>query len=128
MLPAPQLGQGANMALLDALALTAAMAEAATVPDALAAYASARRWHVAAYQLASTLFTPAYQSDSRWMPIVRDQIAGPLSRLPPFPRLLAALVAGKIAWPRTRLESPQQARKMARELAFRPWSRMNPSF
>lgn len=34
----PQLGQGANMALLDAVALGRAMAEAPTVGDALVAY------------------------------------------------------------------------------------------
>ncbi|MFO1186517.1 MAG: hypothetical protein U1E87_03115 [Alphaproteobacteria bacterium] len=95
----PQLGQGANMALLDAWALTRAVARGGDLSSALADYARARRWHVRLYQLASLLFTPAYQSDSRLLPFVRDHIASPLSRFGPAPRLLAALVAGKIGWP-----------------------------
>jgi 2-polyprenyl-6-methoxyphenol hydroxylase-like FAD-dependent oxidoreductase len=105
----PQLGQGANMALLDAVALARAFEQANEVADALALYAQFRRWHVRLYQLASALFTPAYQSDSRWLPFVRDRIAGPLSRFGPFPRVLAALVAGKIGWPFVRLRAATQA-------------------
>ncbi|MDX2234577.1 MAG: NAD(P)/FAD-dependent oxidoreductase, partial [Hyphomonadaceae bacterium] len=46
----PQLGQGANMALLDAFALSAALSAHAERADALAAYARMRRWHVRLYQ------------------------------------------------------------------------------
>jgi 2-polyprenyl-6-methoxyphenol hydroxylase-like FAD-dependent oxidoreductase len=105
----PQLGQGANMALLDALALACALEQARDVHGALALHARFRHWHVRLYQLASALFTPAYQSDSRWLPFVRDRIAGPISRFGPFPRVLAALVAGKIGWPLARLERGTEA-------------------
>ena len=70
----PQLGQGAIMAMLDALALARALAAFPELPQALAAYAAARRWHVFAYQAMSALFTPQYQSDSRWLPVLRDRL------------------------------------------------------
>ncbi|MFC3694689.1 FAD-dependent oxidoreductase [Chenggangzhangella methanolivorans] len=92
----PQLGQGANMALLDAEALGRAFAEARDPTEAAAAYAAARRGHVRLYQAFSRLFTPVYQSDSRLLPLLRDRLAAPLSRLPVVDRLLARLVAGEV--------------------------------
>ena len=89
----PQLGQGANMALLDALALSRAIA-AHPLTEALPKYAKARRWHVGTYQLMSRLFTPMYQSDSRLLPMIRDRILYPVSQIPPTPRLLTSLVCG----------------------------------
>jgi 2-polyprenyl-6-methoxyphenol hydroxylase-like FAD-dependent oxidoreductase len=90
----PQLGQGANTALLDAFALARALQRHRDIPAALTAYARMRSWHVRVYQSASWLFTPVYQSDSRLLPLLRDRIAGPLSKIWPAPVLLAALVAG----------------------------------
>ncbi|WP_299043165.1 NAD(P)/FAD-dependent oxidoreductase [uncultured Tateyamaria sp.] len=97
----PQLGQGANMALLDAYAL--AQAIAAHGPDAaLPVYARARRWHVRTYQWMSWAFTPQYQSDSRWLPVLRDRVLFPASLVPPVPRILSGLVCGTLlpAFPR----------------------------
>jgi 2-polyprenyl-6-methoxyphenol hydroxylase-like FAD-dependent oxidoreductase len=45
----PQLGQGVNMALVDALALAARLRDAATTEAAFAAYAHERRAHMSAY-------------------------------------------------------------------------------
>ena len=95
----PQLGQGANMALLDALALSEALGAHPDSTAAMSAYASARLAHVRIYQLASRLFTPAYQSDGVLLPLVRDWVMSPLSRLWPAPKILAALVAGAIGSP-----------------------------
>lgn len=95
----PQLGQGANMALLDAYALARALTFYPGLSDALAAYRRMRGLHVRLYQGASFLFTPVYQSDGRIAPFVRDRIAGPLSRIWPAPPVLAALVAGAIGSP-----------------------------
>lgn len=99
----PQLGQGANMALLDALALTEAL-DHANGPAALALYARARRWHVAVYQIMSAVFTPQYQSDSRWLPVLRDRILFPASQVPPIPRLLTSIVCGTMLRPLGRLQ------------------------
>lgn len=95
----PQLGQGANMALLDALALACALAAQSDLATALSEYARLRLWHIRLYQLASWAFTPAYQSDSAAFAFVRDWIMSPLSRLTPAPQVLAALVAGQLGAP-----------------------------
>ncbi|MEO1137418.1 MAG: FAD-dependent monooxygenase, partial [Pseudomonadota bacterium] len=95
----PQLGQGANMALLDALALSASIERAHAVEDALEAFVAMRRMHVRLYQTASFLFTPIYQSNMKLLPALRDLLAQPLSSLWPAPRLLAAMVAGTLGGP-----------------------------
>ena len=51
----PQLGQGANLALFDALTLSQALSSASSVPEALAAYAKRRKTHVDFYQTAKRL-------------------------------------------------------------------------
>ncbi len=94
----PQLGQGANMALLDALALARAM-ERADGQNPCALYAAARRAHVWAYQAFSAAFTPQYQSHSRLLPMLRDRALFPLSQTPPLPRVLSALVRGTMLPP-----------------------------
>ena len=95
----PQLGQGANMALLDAYALAVALDQAADLDAALRRYAQLRRWHVRLYQAASRMFTPFYQSDSAMLPLVRDRVVPPLARLPGIDRMLALLVSGLIGDP-----------------------------
>lgn len=93
----PQLGQGANMALLDALALREALR--GDFDDAPAAYARMRRWHVRIYQIFSAFLTPAYQSDSRVLPLIRDFLLAPVSLVPPVPWILTRLVAGRLIPP-----------------------------
>jgi salicylate hydroxylase len=99
----PQLGQGANMALLDALALALAVDANRDIEAAGAAYRQARLGHIRLYQLASWSFTPAYQSDSAFLAWLRDWIVAPVSRIWPGPPLLAALVAGAIGAPLQRI-------------------------
>lgn len=62
----PQLGQGANLALVDALVLSECIAQTATVVEALKQYDSKRRKHLRFYQTASRMLTPFFQSDS-WL-------------------------------------------------------------
>ncbi|HEX8466949.1 MAG TPA: NAD(P)/FAD-dependent oxidoreductase [Allosphingosinicella sp.] len=99
----PQLGQGANMALLDAWALATALREEDGLEPALRRAVSLRRFHVRLYQALSALFTPAYQSDSRVLPWIRDRIVPPLGQLWPATRIQAEMVAGTFGGPLERL-------------------------
>lgn len=90
----PQLGQGANMALLDAFGLAQAMAEEETLESALARFRDLRASHVRLYQWLTWGFTPPFQSDSIWPALFRDLFMAPASRIAPGPRLKAHLVAG----------------------------------
>lgn len=109
----PQLGQGANMALLDALALTRALETQSNLDAALGEYARMRALHIKLYQLASWMFTPAYQSDSDAFAFVRDWIMSPLSRAPLAPAVLAALVAGEFGAPLRTINAGARQRRSA---------------
>ncbi len=98
----PQLGQGANMALLDASALAKAL-KTRSLKQALPAYARARRLHTKIYQAMSWGFTPMYQSDSQLLPLLRDKILFPASQISPIPNLLTSIVCGTMVRPTGRL-------------------------
>ncbi len=95
----PQLGQGANMALLDALALARAIEGQANLGTALSTFHALRKRHLALYQFASRLLTPLYQSDSRILPLIRDHILTPVSKLKPARILVGKLVCGDLIPP-----------------------------
>lgn len=87
----PQLGQGANLALVDALALSNCLNSAGTVSEALDSYCRERKGHVAFYQTASRLLTPFFQSDNWMLAKLRLPIFGLPSKIP-FTRKIAAQV------------------------------------
>ncbi|KAA8997841.1 FAD-dependent monooxygenase [Stenotrophomonas cyclobalanopsidis] len=78
----PQLGQGVNMALLDALALRDALRTHGGGEAALLAYQAQRRAHVAVYQRWSRWLTPLFQSDRDAWAKARDVLLGPMGRMP----------------------------------------------
>ena len=94
----PQLGQGANHALLDARALGLAIATVVqgetSVDEALDAYFRQRRGQIAFYQRASRWLTPVFQSDSRVIGALRDWTLGPLCHLPWLRTEMALTLAG----------------------------------
>ncbi|MDC0598305.1 FAD-dependent monooxygenase [Gammaproteobacteria bacterium] len=94
----PQLGQGANMALLDAFALAEAIGQL-PLDSALLAYAKARRNHVKLYQFFSWALTPMYQSDSKILPFLRDWLLAPATFVPPVPWILGKLICGDLISP-----------------------------
>jgi salicylate hydroxylase len=100
----PQLGQGANMALLDAFALARALRAAPDADEGLARAASLRRRHVLLYQYLTAILTPVYQSDGRLIPLMRDWLMGPASKLWPLTSFQAALVSGLVGSPLRRLD------------------------
>lgn len=99
----PQLGQGANMALLDAASLATALERAATIDEALLLHLRQRRMHVQLYQTLSLLLTPFYQSDSRLLPLMRDIAIGPATQLPLIRTLVSRLVTGDFLDPLRRI-------------------------
>jgi len=95
----PQLGQGANMALLDAMALAQAVTVHSDIESIARLYARARRTHVRLFQAASTLLTPFYQSDNRILPAIRDTLFEPVTKLPFSAKLVASLGSGLLTNP-----------------------------
>ena len=92
----PQLGQGANLALVDAWVLSEVVASAwshsnggggsgvrdALVQRAMVEFDRERRWRLRFYQLNSKLLTPVFQSNSKVIGSLRDIFMGPLCRFP----------------------------------------------
>lgn len=78
----PQLGQGVNMALMDAMALRDALRLHDDVLAALGAYQRQRQAHVGIYQFWSRWLTPIFQSDLDWVARARDLAFLPMGRLP----------------------------------------------
>jgi len=95
----PQLGQGANMALLDAWSLARGLAEGRTLDEKLRLAVSWRWDHVWLYQWVTKLFTPLYQSESRFLPSLRDGVLAPLSRRWPARGIQAQLMSGLFGFP-----------------------------
>jgi 2-polyprenyl-6-methoxyphenol hydroxylase-like FAD-dependent oxidoreductase len=74
----PQLGQGANLALLDGVEL----ADRVERPAQVRGYQMARRRQTGPYQLLSRLLTPLFQSESRFWPWFRTFVFAPLAQAP----------------------------------------------
>lgn len=95
----PQLGQGVNMALLDALALRDALREAPSVELALAGYEQVRLRHVRAYQFWSRWLTPLFQSDLDALGALRDLAFHRLGRLWGVRGLMLRVLSGtQLGW------------------------------
>lgn len=95
----PQLGQGANLALIDAATLAHALRAERDVPSALAMFGKLRRPHVRFYQMASRALTPLFQSDARIAPALRDLFFAPLARLPVTRHVARTTLAGVRKFP-----------------------------
>lgn len=94
----PQLGQGANMALMDAAALAKAVASEDSLEATVRHYRKSRAFHVGLYQWLSRIFTPLYQSDSKLLPLVRDLSIHYFARWPLIRGLIARTVSGRLGW------------------------------
>ncbi len=113
----PQLGQGANMAMMDAFALALAL-RTHSLADALPAAIALRQNHVKLYQLMSALFTPFYQSDSRLLPLIRDWLVGPFSRVKPLDYVLSLMVSGQAGNPLKGLGLPTAPPRAGRDAGW----------
>ncbi|MCD6060694.1 MAG: FAD-dependent monooxygenase [Moraxellaceae bacterium] len=95
----PQLGQGVNMALLDAWALGQAMQETDDLDALWARYHALRLPSVRFYQFMSRALTPFYQSHSRALGLLRDLAFPWMYRMPWLRREMARTVSGIKAGP-----------------------------
>lgn len=102
----PLLGQGVNLALLDAEALAAEVGDGRALPDALERYSAGRHAHGRWYGTTTRLGTPFFQSDLPPLGWLRDAFTAPAARLPPVRRLMLESLAGLRTgpWPRDRME------------------------
>jgi 2-polyprenyl-6-methoxyphenol hydroxylase-like FAD-dependent oxidoreductase len=115
----PQLGQGANMALMDAWVLRNCLQTAWAESDqtsaspvaqwasAIASYSAQRQSHIRFYQQASFALTPLFQSNQRLLPALRDKLMHPMSKIPLVQQHNVATLAGlKTGWLWGRLTPP----------------------
>jgi 2-polyprenyl-6-methoxyphenol hydroxylase-like FAD-dependent oxidoreductase len=103
----PQLGQGANLALIDAATLSACLREHASIDAALAAYAERRRAHTRFYAIASRWLTPFFQSDSRAAAVLRDLAFPLMGRVPYLRREMVRTLSGMKTGPFSHLDPGQ---------------------
>ncbi len=90
----PQLGQGVNMALMDALALRDALRRETGLDAALARYQREREAHVRIYHFWSRWLTPVFQSEHDWIARMRDVAFLPMGRLPWGSRHMLRVLSG----------------------------------
>ena len=96
----PQLGQGSNMALMDAWCLARCLNASSDMSSAFASYTEHRRRHLAIYQFVSKWLTPMFQADGWLAPTLRNLTFWPGSRLPGSSRLAATLLTGYLLHPK----------------------------
>lgn len=92
----PQLGQGCNLALVDAAVLADAVARAPWPRVAVDEYTRARRAHLRYYQLATWGLTPLFQSNHAWLGWARDRLMPLAARMPWVRRRMCASMAGQM--------------------------------
>ncbi|MDY0870814.1 FAD-dependent oxidoreductase [Dongia rigui] len=90
----PQLGAGVTMAMLDAAALTDALAASDSLPTAQQTYAGRRNRHIRFYQMMSRLLTPLFQSDTRLLADLRDAAMPLIDHFPWLRRRMTETFAG----------------------------------
>jgi 2-polyprenyl-6-methoxyphenol hydroxylase-like FAD-dependent oxidoreductase len=78
----PQLGQGVNMALMDAIALRDALRAEPDLASALTRYERERQAHARIYQFWSRWLTPLFQSERDIAAWARDLTFIPMAKLP----------------------------------------------
>ena len=90
----PQLGQGVNMALMDALAMRDALRAEGEVDAAIRRYQRERRAHVRIYQFWSRWLTPLFQSERDFVARCRDIAFVPLGKLPGGRGMMLRVLSG----------------------------------
>lgn len=95
----PQLGQGANLSLIDAVTLAHCLRKTTNSDEALHLYERLRRPHITYYRIASCGLTPFFQSNSRVIAWLRDTFMGPSRFLPGVDYVMRTTLSGVRKWP-----------------------------
>lgn len=90
----PQLGQGCNLALVDAAVLADVIAAAPSPAVALPRYTRERRAHLRYYLAATRGLTPLFQSDHGWLGWLRDRLMPIGAAVPWIRRQMCLSMAG----------------------------------
>jgi len=93
----PQLGQGCNLALWDAMVLADVLAgEERDLALALDRYSRTRADHLAFYQFSTRMLTPFFQGDDAWLGALRDLTMPLMVRLPITKRIMTLSMLGVV--------------------------------
>jgi 2-polyprenyl-6-methoxyphenol hydroxylase-like FAD-dependent oxidoreductase len=93
----PQLGQGCNLALWDAMVLSDVLAaEERDLALALDEYSRARVGHLGFYQLATRLLTPFFQGDEPLLGTLRDLAMPIMAKIPITNRIMTLSMLGVV--------------------------------
>ena len=94
----PQLGQGCNLALWDAMVLgdVLARSEEKDLASALDRYSRLRADHLAFYQFSTRMLTPFFQGDDAWLGTLRDLAMPVMGRLPITNRIMTLAMFGVV--------------------------------
>ncbi|WP_395375750.1 FAD-dependent oxidoreductase [Marinicella sp. W31] len=97
----PQLGQGINMSLVDAVVLSDVLKNTGRedINQALKKYSKLRRSHVWVYQTLAKMLSPFYQSSNSRAIALRDALYPLLFKLPMIRELTAYILSGTITSP-----------------------------
>ena len=95
----PQLGQGANMGLIDAVELAERLG--GSVSRSVREFQASRRRHTGLYQFMSRWLTPMFQSGGWLGPFVRDAFFTPMSKAPGGRQVAARVLTGTLRLGRT---------------------------
>jgi 2-polyprenyl-6-methoxyphenol hydroxylase-like FAD-dependent oxidoreductase len=90
----PHLGQGANLALLDAAALAEAMRGETEPVAAFERWDRRRRWHNARYATLSRALSPFFQSSHAWLGPPRDLGLPIMGSIPPLRTFMEHVLSG----------------------------------
>lgn len=91
----PQLGQGANMALIDSYELSCALNNNEQLSDALRQYQIVRKEHINFYTQMSRFLTPFFQSSNNLYGTIRDIMFSTSRKIPLTRRISADILVGK---------------------------------
>ncbi|MFI5386815.1 MAG: FAD-dependent oxidoreductase [Fimbriimonadales bacterium] len=114
----PQLGQGASLALSDAMKLAKCLDQEPDLAAALSRYQASRRRQSQFYQAASKWMTPFFQSSCGALAWPRDLLLGPLCRWPWLQREMVATMCGFKDGPFGRIAEENQITQMSMNLTL----------